>query len=189
MICGHIGVAMGARALNRDVPLGWLLAGSVAPDVLDGIESFARVCSPEGLYSHSLPAILALMIVLSTAAFLHLGRVRAAMLVGLMVLLHVLPDYVTGQKLLWANGPLIGLDVYQWPLLDFALEVPVIVFGWWLLRRAAIDARWITSVAMLALLIAVQAGFNESQRSGDHATSSPTCARRHHHRRFAMEPG
>jgi hypothetical protein len=189
MICGHLGVAMGVRALNRDVPLGWLLAGSVAPDALDGIESFSHVCSPEGLYSHSLPVIAALMIVLSIAAFVHLGRARAAMLVGLMVLLHVLPDYITGQKLLWANGPLVGLDLYQWPLLDFALEVPVIVLGWWLLRRAAIDARWITSWAALAVLISVQAGFNVSQRNGDHATQSLTCPRRHRHRHLQIEPG
>lgn len=163
MICGHVGVAMGARALSRDVPLGWLLAGAIAPDVLDVAESAMRVCNPNGLYSHSLPVTAGLMLVLGIAAYAHLRTARAAVVVGLMVLLHLLPDFVTGQKVLWAGGPLIGFDLYRWPLLDFALELPVIVGGWWLLRRAATDRRWITSWAVLAALLVVQAAFNATQ--------------------------
>jgi hypothetical protein len=163
MICGHIGVALGARALRRDVPLGWLLAASVAPDVLDGIEPFVHVWGSDGLFSHSLPVIAVLIVLLSGAAFLFLGTSRAATLVGLMVIAHLLPDYVTGQKILWPHGPVIGLDLYRWPWLDFALEVPVIVLGWWMLRRAATDARWVTSWAALLVLVATQAFFNYSQ--------------------------
>jgi hypothetical protein len=163
MICGHIGVALGARALRRDVPLGWLLAASVAPDVLDGIEPLAHVWGSDGLFSHSLPVIAALIILLSGAAFLFLGTTRAATLVAVMVIAHLLPDYVTGQKILWPHGPVVGFDLYRWPLLDFALEVPVIALGWWMLRRAATDPRWITSWVALLALVATQAFFNYSQ--------------------------
>ena len=180
MICGHIGVAFGVRALRPDVPLGWLLAASVAPDVLDGIESLSHVWGPDGLYSHSLPVIAALIIVLSGAALLNLGTRLAAVLVGAMVLAHLLPDYITGQKILWANGPVIGLNLYRWPFLDFALEVPVIVLGWWMLRRAAADARWITSWLALLALVATQAAFNVSQLGQDHSSYSSRHARQHH---------
>ena len=163
MICGHIGVALGTRALSRDVPLGWLLAGAIAPDVLDVAEAALRMCNPNGLYSHSLPATAALMLVLGIAAYAHVRTARAAVAVGLMVLLHLLLDFVTGEKVLWAGGPLLGFDLYRWPQLDFALELPVIVGGWWLLRRAATDRRWITSWAMLAALLIVQAAINAMQ--------------------------
>jgi hypothetical protein len=163
MICGHIGVALGARALRRDVPLGWILAASVAPDVLDGAEPFVHVWGSDGLFSHSLPVIAALIVLLSGAAFLFLGTRRAAILVGVMVIAHLLPDYVTGEKILWPHGPVIGFDLYRWPWLDFVLEVPVIALGWLMLRRAATDPRWITSWAVLLALVAIQAFFNHAQ--------------------------
>jgi hypothetical protein len=188
MICGHIGVAFGARALRRDVPLGWLLAASVAPDVLDGVASLARQCGPDGLYSHSLPAIAALIAVLSGAAYLALGTRRAAILVAVMVIAHILPDYITGQKILWAHGPVIGLDLYRWPLLDFVLEVPVIVLGWSMLRRAAVDPRWITSWAMLAALVVTQGGFNASQIHRDDSPHGSGCPRLRHHHRPSASP-
>jgi hypothetical protein len=175
MICGHIGIAMGARARSREVPLGWLVAGSLAPDILDVCERLWRVCSPHGLYSHSLPVVAMLAVGVSAAAFLHVRTGNAAMLVGLMVILHLLTDYVTGQKLLWAGGPLVGLDLYRWPLADFALELPVIALGWWMLRRAAIDPRWVTSWFALAALLAVQAAFNISQLKAIRGPAGPHC--------------
>ncbi|HEV8409916.1 MAG TPA: hypothetical protein VGQ30_05360 [Gemmatimonadaceae bacterium] len=163
MIVGHVGIAMGARALRRDVPLAWLLAASIAPDAVNIAESMSRLCNPDGLYSHSLPAIAILTLVLSIAAFVHLRNGSAAVMVGFMVVLHLLVDYLTGEKLLWAHGPLIGFNLYRWPAFDFAFEAPVIAAGWWMLRRAGTDPRWITSWAALAILIAIQGEFNLSQ--------------------------
>jgi hypothetical protein len=190
MICGHIGVALGARAACRDVPLGWLLAGSVAPDALDGIESVLHMYGRDGLYSHSLPAIAALIAVLGAAAFLFLGTRRAAAIVGLMVVAHLLPDWITGEKILWAHGPVVGLDLYRWPKLDFAFEAPIIFAGWWMLRRAAIEPRWVASWPTLFVILATQAIFNYSQvggRYGAHAARVGNSA--HSSRRSASHGG
>lgn len=179
MICGHLGVAYGARARHRDVPFAWLLGAAVAPDALDGLYALAHICSPDGLYSHSLPAMAILTVVLSAVAFFQTGRRRAAWLVGLMVVAHILPDYVTGQKLLWDHGPLFGLDLYRWPLLDFAIELPIIVLGWLMLRRAATVPRWMVSGAALAVLLIVQVTINASQvhKQSSHRPPPRACRR------------
>ena len=47
----------------------WLLVASIAPDILDGVYALARVCSPYGVYSHSLPAIAVLAAITMVLAY------------------------------------------------------------------------------------------------------------------------
>jgi hypothetical protein len=165
MITGHIGIAFGARALDRRepgmrAPLLWLLAASVAPDGLDGLYTLGHYCNPDAAFSHSLPAVGILATLMAIAAFLHTRSVLTALMVGGMVIMHLPPDYITGRKALWPGGPVIGLFVYRWGWLDFLIEVPVLVTGWWMLRRSGFTPRWVVSGFVLAALLAVQAGFN-----------------------------
>ena len=164
MITGHIGIAFGARALDRregkaGAPLLWLLAATVAPDVVDGLLSAGNYCNPEGALSHSLPVVAVLGVLFGTAAWLHTRSEKTALLVGLMVLMHLPPDYITGRKALWPGGPVWGLYIYRWPWLDFLIEVPVVFAGWWMLRRTTFTPRWIVSWVTLVFLFAVQGAF------------------------------
>lgn len=165
MIIGHVGIAFGARALDRRdpdarAPLMALMAASFAPDMLDGVLALAGVCNPDGLYSHSLPAVAALAAGFALASLAYSRRATTALLVAALVLLHLPPDYVTGVKATWPGGPIIGLYVYRWPWLDLLVETPVIVAGWWMLRRSRFSPRWVVSGFTLAALLAVQVGFD-----------------------------
>ena len=87
MLVGHVGIALGARALDRReedarAPLPWLLAASFAPDLLDGAYAIARVCNPQGLYSHTLPVVAVLAMLFGLAAGLHTRSVKTALLVA-----------------------------------------------------------------------------------------------------------
>jgi hypothetical protein len=103
-------------------------------------------------------AILAAL--LGVAAFAHTRSAATALMVAGLVVLHLPPDYVTGRKGLWPGGPVVGMYVYRWGWLDFLVEVPVILAGWWMLRRARFTPRWVVSGMALAALIAVQGAFD-----------------------------
>src|ERR1039458_7715079 len=125
MIVGHLGVALGARALRPKAPLVWLLAASIVPDLLDGVYSLAKVCSPYGVYSHSLPAIAVLAAITMVLAYAGTRSGAIALVFGLVVLAHVPLDWITGEKALWLHGPVVGLNLYRLPAVDFVLELPM----------------------------------------------------------------
>jgi membrane-bound metal-dependent hydrolase YbcI (DUF457 family) len=165
MIVGHLGIAYGVRALDRReqssaAPLPWLLAAAVAPDMLDGWYALHYYCNPDGVYSHSLPAAAILAVMLGAAAWLHTRSGATALLVAAVVMLHLPPDYLTGRKGLWPGGPVIGLYIYRWSWLDLLIEVPVIVTGWWMLRRTRFRPRWAVSALALAAMLTVQLSFD-----------------------------
>ena len=164
MLVGHVGIALGAHALDRReedarAPLLWLLAASFAPDLLDGVYSLARFCNPLSVFSHSLPAVAMLAVLFGVLAALHTRSVATALLVAALVVLHLPADYITGHKALWIGGPVVGLNVYRWEWLDTLVELPIIVAGWWLLRRTRFRTRWVVSGLALGALLAVQASF------------------------------
>lgn len=156
MITGHLGLALGARAVDPDAPLGWLVVAAIAPDVADVALAAAGVCNPDGAYTHSLAAIAATAIVLGAAAFWRTRRGRAALVVGALVVSHLLADYLTGLKALWVGGPVVGLNLYQWRWLDFALEALVVWAGWTAARRWGRVPRWLASRYALFGLVAFQ---------------------------------
>lgn len=164
MLVGHFGIALGACALDRReegerAPLPWLLAASIAPDLLDGVYALARVCNPQGLYSHTLPVVAILAMSFGVAAALHTRSVKSGLLVAVLVVLHLPADYITGHKALWSGGPVVGLYIYRWDWLDVIVELPIIVSGWWLLRRTSFRPRWVVSGTALAALLTLQASF------------------------------
>jgi hypothetical protein len=181
MIVGHVGIAFAARALdrraeNKRAPLVWLLAASVAPDLLDGVYALGKYCNPEGVFSHSLPAVGALAVLFGVAAWLYTRNATTGLIVAFLVVMHLPPDFITGRKVLWPNGPVIGLYVYRWGWLDFVVELPVIVGGWWMLRRSRFTPRWVVSGLALATLLAIQLSFDaESTVNGPRPPR--TCAR------------
>jgi hypothetical protein len=160
VITGHLGVAAAIRSRWRDVPLLWLLAASVAPDVLDIAMAAGGICNPYGLYSHTVPAVVLLAAVVGGAAFLMSDSREIGFVIALAVLLHLPPDLITGHKIFWPGGPFLGLALHWHPRLDFLVEMPVALGGWWLLRRTAGAPRWAVSWLAAATLVLVQGAFD-----------------------------
>jgi hypothetical protein len=142
------------------VPLLWLLPAAIAPDLLDFAYALAGVCSPYGLYSHTIPAAALTAAVLGGGAFLATGSRAAGLVTAAVVLAHLPLDLVTGRKIYWPGGPLLGLALYQRPLLDFLAEVPIALGGWWMLRRSGRGPRWAAVGAAALGLVVVQAVFD-----------------------------
>jgi hypothetical protein len=164
VITAHLGVAAAARATVR-TPLEpfhffLLMGASVSPDVLDVLYWAASVCSPYGLYSHTLPAVVLQAAVIGGVALLVSGSRAVALLFAAVVMLHVPGDLVTGQKLLMPGGEMVGLNVYDSALLDWIIEVPILAAGWWILRRSGRGTRWATTIAALVLMVLVQTQFD-----------------------------
>jgi hypothetical protein len=159
------------------MPLLWLMPVAIAPDLLDVAYALAGVCSPYGLYSHTIPAAALTGAVLGGIAFLATGSRTAGLVTAAVVMAHLPLDLVTGRKIYWPGGPLLGLSLYQRPLLDFLAEVPIALGGWWLLRRSGRGPRW-AALGLAALgLVVVQAAFDEVsgnlKPSGCHWTLPP----------------
>lgn len=176
MITGHIGVAFGAKTMQGRASLGWLLVASVAPDIVDFVAGFSGICNPGGLYSHAFPAVLVVALVVGVASGWQTKSSATAILAMGLVFLHLPLDYITGIKYLWPGSPIVGLYIYRWPALDFVVEIPIVVTGWWILRRSGAAPRWAASVVTVVLLIGIQASLNITQQFVTRHTKPNGCS-------------
>ena len=164
MITGHLGVAgllrstQGARFGRAAVVA--LAVASLFPDVLDGVFFLVGFCSPYGLYSHTLFSVLLQSAVLGGAAFLVFDSRAIGVLFASAVLLHLPPDFFTGQKLLLPGGEMVGLHLYDRPKWDFAIEVPLVLLGWMASRRSSGERTWVTSAWVLVAVLGIQLLFD-----------------------------
>lgn len=137
MYGGHIGIALAGKGFRSTIPLWLLLLATQLPDWTDAAVCTAGIESPPtGMLSHSLPAIAVLAAVLSLPYYAAARDLAAASLVALVVASHAVADYLTGLKPTWPGGPMIGLQLYQHPAVDFAVEGVVILVGWAIYRRS-----------------------------------------------------
>ncbi len=164
MITGHLGVAALLRSSSsaefRAPAYIALLLASVSPDVLDVSFALVGICSPYGLYTHTLYSVLLQAVIIGGVAFLVSGSSAVAAVFASAVLLHLPGDFITGRKLFLPGGEMIGLRVYDQPALDFLLEVPIVIVGWLVMRRSRRSAAWATSGWVLAALLAAQFVFD-----------------------------
>jgi hypothetical protein len=164
VIVGHLGLAAAVRGTWPRTSLLWLLPASVAPDVVDVCLAVTGVCNPYGLYSHTMPAVALLAAAVGGAAYLTMARrgarpgaMPAALGCALVILLHPVLDLLTGSKLFWPGGALVGLGLYQRPLIDFTIESAIAAAGWVMLRRSQAVPRWASAPAALGALVVLQA--------------------------------
>ena len=157
MIVGHLGVAAALVRWRPRASPAWILVAAIAPDFVDVALALVGVCSPFGLYSHTLPAALLTGAVLGAALWLS-GRRETALIVPIAVLLHLPLDYVTGRKLLWPGGELYGLRLYDRRLADFLIESALLLAGWMLVRHRLAIPGWARAARSALLLVAVQGG-------------------------------
>jgi len=163
VITGHLALAYGVGGKLREHRLLWLFGATLAPDIVDVALAFAHVCSPYGLYSHSIPA-LALEAPLAAAICWAVTRDRrVAIAAALLIALHLPLDFVTGSKVFWPGAPFIGADFYKYPLADVAIELPMVLAGWWYARKRMSDSGiWLHKTAIV-LFVALQCALNVSK--------------------------
>lgn len=161
MVTGHLSVAFAARARW---PRAELLALSVAafmPDLADFILPRGDQCRTScELFTHAFPAFVLLAIATTALSWAIWHRRITAMLSGVMVLLHIACDMVTGTKQFWVGGPAVGLGLYQREGADFLIEATMMVVAWAMLRRAQAPPRRAVHPLTLVLLIVAQATFD-----------------------------
>lgn len=164
MYVGHLGPALGAKRLAPSVALATLVVATYLPDWVDASLCVSGRYHDAQMYSHSIPAMLVLAL-LAGATQVKRADKRAALVVAGVVISHVMLDYLTGIKPTWPGGPSIGLEIYRYPIADFAAESAVIIGGW-LMYRGTLNAergRWNSSTMMLASLLLMQAGVDAAR--------------------------
>jgi hypothetical protein len=134
---GHVGVALGAHGIRKSIPLWLLILASQLPDWADAGLCLASVRTPvPGAYSHSLPAIGILAVAAAIGYCMILRDPAGMLIVALVVASHAAGDYLTGMKPVMPGGPLIGLQLYARPWIDFVLESTAVVLGWLIYRNS-----------------------------------------------------
>ena len=164
MYVGHLGPALGGKRLAPSVAFATLVFATYLPDWVDASLCVTGRYHDAQVYSHSIPAVIALA-TLAGASQLRSADRSAALVVAAVVISHVLLDYLTGIKPTWPGGPSIGLGMYRYPVADFALEAAAIAGGW-LMYRGTVQAegdRWNSSTMMLVPLLLLQAGVDAAR--------------------------
>ena len=127
MYGGHLGVALAGKGFRKTIPLWVLIVATQLPDWTDAAVCSAGVSSPPSeMLSHSIPAIAVLAAVIAALYYAAQRDAVSSMIVATMVVSHMLVDFLTGLKPTWPGGPRIGLQLYQRPVIDFALELSLI---------------------------------------------------------------
>ncbi len=160
MYIGHIGAALAAKRVRTSIGLLVLLIATYSPDWVDSGLCLTGKYNPNGMLSHSIPAI-ALFASIGSAAYAIVTRDRkAAIVVAAVIVSHMLLDWITGYKPTWPGGPMIGLQLYDYPVADFIAEGMVIAIGAVLYARTLPPRRrpWIEISIMLGVLLALQLG-------------------------------
>lgn len=158
MYVGHAAVALALKAREPRLPIVPLTLACFGPDWVELAMMYPHRREGMAIYSHSVPAVV--IGALAAGALYATFRRPGAMLIALGWLLHWPADLLTGRKPLFMSEPLIGLDLYKLPRVDFVLESTVIVLGCALYARRfahRVELRRVV-VALGAALVLLQAG-------------------------------
>ena len=162
MYIGHVGIALAAKRVRTRIALLVLLVATYAPDWVDAGLCLAGAYNPDGMLSHSLPAVALLALVGFALYALKTRDWTGALVVAGVIFSHVLLDWITGDKPTWPGGPTIGLGLYGYPIADFAVEGLLIVIGATLYGRTLPPRKrpWIDVSIMCGALLALQFGID-----------------------------
>ena len=169
MYLGHFAAGLALQARVREAPLAWLLAASVASDLLcgallvagaehatiQGPVVFRNIHADIG-YSHSLLAIAACAVLGASVAAAYLKSTRVAAAIALAVLSHYVLDALShgaDMPLIGfgaANDIRLGTGLAQYPVAFFLVEAGWCGLALWLYDRS--NRRLLVSMSVLLLL-------------------------------------
>ena len=158
MFMGHLGIALGAKGIRKDVSLLLLCLAATGPDLVDLAVEGTGHTNGASLWTHSLAAMACYALALFAIYNLVTHRFRAALLLGCVAASHVLVDLITSRMVLWPGGPPLGLHLYLHRTADLLLESLVVLAGWgWYFRTLPEKHRFsFASIAILLVLLAMQ---------------------------------
>ena len=179
MFVGHYGVSLAGKAVNRTVPLSILFIAVQWIDVmwaifvLMGIEKVRIVpgitaTNPLDLYympyTHSLVATIlwSILAIVLYKLFVKRNTGRAAIIVGVAVFSHWILDLVVHRPdlPLYDNTMKVGLGLWNYPFVAFALEIVVLFAGIYFYLRETKPAQTVGVYRMIifgVVLVAIQA--------------------------------
>jgi hypothetical protein len=171
MYVGHAAVALALKSRDPRVSLVPLALACYGPDWVEVALMVSGARADQISYSHALPAVLGGALVAS-ALYALVARRPGALLVLAGWLLHWPADLLTGRKRLVGLTPLVGLDLYHRPYVDFALETVAIAAGCFLYARAIArtPTQRRTVIVMGITMSALQLAFDGTVATSD---SSP----------------
>lgn len=158
MYVGHMAIALASKRVRVIVPLAVLIFASQVPDWADAAICIAGGNPSNGIFTHSIPAVLAMAAALAAGYLLARRDWRGALLVGALTVSHMLADYITSVKPTWPGGPYIGLELYDQRVLEFLLESVLTVVGLYMYSRTLPPRRrdWRLLGAALTILLVCQ---------------------------------
>jgi hypothetical protein len=158
MYIGHVGAALAAKRVRASIGLLPLLVATYAPDWVDTGMCLAGRYDPIGMLSHSIPAVLSLAVLGFGYYALVTRDWNGAVIIAGVIVSHMFLDWITGYKPTWRGGPMVGLQLYDHPIADFAAEGLVILAGALLYRRTLPPRQrpWTDLSIMLGALLVLQ---------------------------------
>ena len=162
MLAGHFGIAQLAKGARREIPFALLLVAAYLPDLVR-IPLLAAISRHE-IWSHSIPTVVAMGLVLGVIWRLRGGSWVAASVLAAVCALHWPADVFTGCKPTTFNGPWLGLISYRRPIDDLLVEGALLLAGWLYARRrgVAIAGGWLV-LAFLAQLMFLGSMYSGAQ--------------------------
>jgi hypothetical protein len=155
---GHAAVALALKSRDPRVPIVPLVLACYGPDWLELVLGFWHGRGPMSLYTHYLPGLLAGALGAS-ALYVIAFRRHGGWVILAGWLLHWPADFFTAHKGLLSPTDRIGLDLYNLPAADFALEAALALLCVGLYARTFAHSRgqrrW--AALMAAALLALQA--------------------------------
>ncbi len=164
MLTGHAGLAAILRSFSGKTasPAAFvaLAIAAYSPDIMDVLFFAFQLCSPYGLYTHTVPSVVLQAALICGLAWLVWGSASMTALFALVVLLHVPADYLTGWKLFQPGAEYLrGLVFYRRPVIDCVIELGLVLPGWFLLRRTGYAPKWTRSAKILVPAVVLQVLF------------------------------
>ena len=157
MYVGHAAIALALSHRESRLPVALLALAAFGPDWLEVVLMLPVKQQGSAVYTHSIPAVL--LGAAAAGGLCAAMRQPGARLVFLAWLLHWPADLLTGRKPLLFRDPLVGLDLYSLPLIDFGLESLLVLIGCAAYARAYPPRAELRRVVVIlgAALIALQA--------------------------------
>jgi hypothetical protein len=151
MLVGHFGPAFAAKGRLGRAPLGAFVIATFAPDILRVLLSASALGAfRANLYSHALPWSAILTLATIWVAWKSLDDVRAALICGALIVLHVALDMLSGNRVLWLGGPR-GLGLEHVMAIELPIEALLVWCGWLYMQRTSPARRivyWAFPVAL-----------------------------------------
>ena len=123
MYTGHAGLALFAKSRSQRLSLALLVAIAFAPDWIEWALGAKRGSETRAtMLSHSIVAVAIGATLAALVALAARRTWREAFTLFALYTSHWLADFLTGRKPTWPHGPIVGLGLYDRPVLDFTME-------------------------------------------------------------------